>query len=139
MDRATHNLKDASLVKTKALSNGAGNVACDGLDLGALSARGGRFEACELKIDAPALTTTQLPDAETMTYSIESDDDSEFGSAKIVADGVIVQTGAAGAGAALAAARFKIPSDGERYWRVRATKTGTGDCSGLSMTVSLLF
>lgn len=138
MDRANHYIVDASLQETKALSNGAGNVACDGLDLGAVSLRGARLADCELEISAPALSTAQLPDTETMTYSIEtSDDDSTWD--KILADQVLVQTGADGAGAAAAKARCKIPSDCERYLRVKATKTGTGDCSTVSMTVSLLF
>jgi len=141
MDRASHNVKDASFVQTKALSNGAGNVVTDGFNLGSLTARGARLEHgdCELKIEAPGLTTTQLPDSETMTYSIETDDNSGFSSAKILADKVILQTGAGGAGAAAVTARFKLPSDCEQYVRVKATKTGTGDCSTVSMTVSLLF
>jgi len=50
---------------------------------------------------------------------------------------VLVQTGAGGAGAAAATARFAIPSDCERYVRVTATNSGTGDASGASMTVNL--
>ena len=139
MDRANQLLQDANYIETKALSNGAGNTATDAIDLGALSDRGAHLSSCELLIEAPALNTTQLPDGETMTYSVESDDNSGFSSATIVADKLILQTGSGGAGASAAEARFKIPSDCEQYIRVKATKTGTGDCSSLEMTVSLRF
>jgi len=142
MDRAQHNVKDASFVETKALGTADGTVATDGMDLGALSARGARLEQgdCELKIEAPALNTTQLPNADTNTYSIETDEDVAFGSPKVLADKVIVQTGAGGAGAAAVTARFRLPSDCERYVRVKSVLAGgTGDCSGASMTASLLF
>ncbi|MBN2132872.1 MAG: hypothetical protein JW741_25460 [Sedimentisphaerales bacterium] len=138
--RANHNIKDASFVKTIALGTADATVVTVGMDLGALTARGARLEDCELLIEAPALDTTQLPNGDTNTYSIETDDDVAFGSAKIVANGVIIQTGAGGVGAAAATARFKIPSDCERYIRVKSILAGgTGDCSGVSMTASLLF
>ena len=140
VDRANHNIKDASFVKTKALGTSDGTVVTVGMDLGALSARGARLENCELLIEAPVLDATQLPNGDTNTYSIETDDDVAFGSAKIVANGVIIQTGAGGVGAAAATARFKIPSDCERYIRVKSILAGTtGDCSASSMTASLLF
>lgn len=141
MDRANHGVKDASLIKTKTLPAAEStNTATDGIDLGVLSARGARLEDCELLISAPALGATPLPDTKTMTYSVESDDNSAFSSAKIVADKLIVQTGADAAGADAAAARFKIPSDCERYLRVKATAgAGTADASGSSVTASLLF
>jgi len=140
MDRAQHNVKDASLSESKALGTADGTVQTTGFDLGALSARGARLEDCELEISAPVLTTTELPDADTCTYSVESDDNSSFSSAKIVADKVLVQTGAGAAGAAAAKARFRLPSDCEQYVRVKAVLAGgTGDCSGKSMVVSVLF
>ena len=142
VDRANHNLKDASFVKAKALGTSDGTVVTEGMDLGALSARGARLEHgdCELQIEAPALDATQLPNADTNTYSIETDDDVAFGSAKIIADKVIVQTGAGGVGAAAVTERFRLPSNCERYVRVKSILSGTtGDCSGASMTVSLVF
>jgi hypothetical protein len=142
MDRADHKVKDASFIETKALGTADATVTSGAMDLGALSARGARLEHgdCELEIQAPALNTTQLPDADTNTYSIETDDDVAWGSAKIIADKVIVQTGAGGAGAAAVTERFRLPSNCERYVRVKSVLAGgTGDCSGASMTVSLLF
>lgn len=139
MDRTQRRVKDATFIETKALSNGAGSVSSTGFNLGALTGRGHRPENLEMEIQAPALTTTQLPDSETMTYKVETDDNSGFTSAKTLYDKVIVQTGAGGTGAAAATARYKIPSDCEQYIRVTATKTGTGDCTGVSLTHQILF
>lgn len=139
-DRANARAADAQLKETLALGTADGTVQTTGFDLGALTARGARLADCELKISAPALTTTELPDADTCTYSIETDDNSSFSSAKIVNAAILVQTGAGGAGADAAAVRFKPPSDCERYIRVKAILAGgTGDCSGSSLTASLLF
>jgi len=134
MERANANVLAAQ--KTKALPNGAASSSTDAIDLGPLTDRGAR-PPMELEILAPALTAAQLPDDKTMTYKVESDSASNFASPKTLADAVLVQTGAGGAGAAAATARFAIPSDCERYVRVTATNSGTGDASGASMTVNL--
>ena len=139
MDRANRLRRDATYIETKALSNGAGAVNSSGFDLGALNARGERPENVEGYISAPALTTTQLPDTETMTYKVQHAASSDYSDAVTLADAVLVQTGAGGAGAAAATARYRIPSDCSRYVRIVATKTGTGDCSGLSLTHELKF
>lgn len=132
------NNKDASLIQTKALSNGAGSASIDGFDLG-ISADADFVSDMELEIEAPALTTSALPNAQTMTYSVEHDDASDFSSAVELADQVIVQTGADSAGADAVTKRFRLPTDVKRYVRVKATKGGTGDASGASMTVSACF
>lgn len=139
MDRTLPNVRDASLIKTTALPNGANTIYTDGIDLGALSGRGIRDGFCELLIEAPALVVGDLADAATMKYSIQMDDDSAFGSATVVAPDVIVQTGAGGAGAAAASYRWRIPSNCERYIRVRAVNSGAGNASDKSVTMSLLF
>lgn len=140
MDRANQLLRDAGFTQTLALGTSDATVVTTGFDLGALSARGARLADVELKLDAPALNTTQLPDADTCTYSVETDDDVAFGSAKILTSALLLQTGAGGAGAAAASARFRLPSDCERYVRVKAILAGgTGDCSGSSLVASLVF
>lgn len=134
---AGHEVKDAALRQTKALSNGAGTVYSTAIDLGALSYLGSRLAPMTAKVTAPALTTTQLPNAETVKYTVEhSDDNSSF--VTLYAD-VITQTGAGGAGAATASAKQVIPPDAKRYLRIKAVKTGTGDCTGVSLTHELLF
>lgn len=139
--RAQRMLKDAAVHdEAWALGTSDGTTQSAAIDLGPLSARGVREADIELEIVAPALNTTQLPDADTCTYSIESDDNSGFSSAAIVADKVLVQTGAGGAGAATATLRLRIPPQVERYIRVKAILAGTtGDCSGANVQTSIRF
>lgn len=131
-------VKDASLIQTKALPNGAASTSTDGFDLGH-GASGDFLAQCELLIEAPALVTGDLGDAATMKYSIEHDDAVGFGTAVAIAKEVLVQTGAGGAGAAAASARFRLPTDVKRYVRVKATNSAAGDASDKSFTVSLVF
>ena len=97
-----YNVRDDNFIATKALPNGATTIYSAGLDLGALSDQGHRVAECEVLISAPALATAALPDTKTMTYSIQHDSDSAFGTAADLAPSVLVQTGASGAGAAAA-------------------------------------
>jgi hypothetical protein len=133
------NVRDTELKKTKALPNGAATIYTDGIDLGAITARGALLAQCELLISAPALVVGDLADTKTMKYDVQCDADSAFGSARTLALAVITQTGAGGAGAAAATARFRLPSDCERYLRVAATNDAAGDASDKSVTVELLF
>jgi len=135
----TLQLKDANLIKTAVLPNGAAATQTTGFDTGVQSGHGDFLARCELLIAAPALVVGDLADGATMTYSVESDNDVAFGSPKIVADKVLIQTGAGGAGAAAASARFRLAENTERYLRVKATNSGAGDASDKSMTVSLCF
>lgn len=139
MDRATFGVKDASFKKTTALSNGAGTVNAVAIDIGLMTGRGAKLEGMELLITAPALTTTQLPNSETMTYKVQEDTMLACSSPETLGDAVLVQTGAGGAGAAAATARFRLPSDCQQFIRVTATKTGTGDASTVNMVTELLF
>lgn len=133
------NVRDAQLKKTRALPNGASNVVSDAIDLDAITAKGAVLADCELLISAPALVVGDLGDGATMKYDVECDSDSAHGSPRIIAKEVLVQTGAGGAGAAAATKRFRLPSDCERYVRVRATNSAAGDASDKSMTIELLF
>lgn len=139
-ERAYRRLVDAKYSESFALGTADGTTQSTGFNLGALNARGHRPENVDLEMSAPALSTTQLPDADTAIYSVESDDNASFTSAKIVADKVLVQTGAGGAGAAAAKQRFRLPPDCEQYVRVKCVLAGgTGDCSAASCAVSLRF
>lgn len=129
---------DSSLKKSWALSNGAGSTNSAGIDLGT-SSDGDFVAGCEVLISAPALTTTQLPNGDTMTYDIEMDSDENFGSPTTIISGALVQTGAGGAGAAAANEQVRLPADVEQHIRCKATKTGTGDASTVSATVQLVF
>jgi len=134
-------MKDADLTKTIALPATDGSVNSAGVDTGSRTAAplAGELLEGELLVTAPALTTSELPDADTATYKLQHDDNSSFTSATDTAD-LLVQTGAGGAGADAATVRFRIPSDGERYWRVVVTTAGgAGDCSGKSAEIALVF
>lgn len=141
MDRANHRVGDslATMDASAALPNGANVTRTTGLDLGPLTARGARLAECELEISAPVLTAAELPDAQTITYAIETDDDAAFGSAIVPADALCVQTGAGGVGAAARSIRVKIPTNCERYVRLRATKVGASNASTKNMRFRLLF
>lgn len=134
--------RDALLIQTKTLPASAGDANTAAIDTGtggARSAKGALLAGVELRITAPALDATELPNSETMKYAVQCDDNSSFTSPKNLGKEVLVQTGAGTAGAASATARFRLPTDCERYVRVVATgSTSIGDCSGSSMTAELL-
>jgi hypothetical protein len=132
-------VRDANLKQTKALPNGANTIYTDAFDLGAQSGKQACLAQCELLISAPALVVGDLADAATMKYGVQCDNDAAFGSPKTLALEALVQTGAGGAGAAAAKARFRLPSDCERYVRISAVNSGAGDASDKSVTVELLF
>lgn len=133
-----YGLRDKQHENTTALPDGAAAVNCDGFDLDQTTS-GDFLAQCEIEISAPALTTGELGDADTMTYAVYHDSASDFGSEALLADKIIVQTGAGGAGAAAATARFRLPTDVSRYVRIKATNSAAGDASGKSMTTRLLF
>lgn len=114
-----YNLKDLQLDKTTALPASAASAQSSGIDL--MNSANGDFVAdLEVTVDAPALTTTELPDGKTMTYVIQHDTDVAFGT---VADLVTIgtQTGAGGVGAAAATYRAHLPTNVKRYIRAKAT------------------
>lgn len=130
-------LRDELLKVTKALPNGAASIYTDGIDLG-LSANGQLPPNVELLIEAPALVVGDLGNGDTITYVVEMDADSAFGSPTEVYGIVLTQTGAGGTGAAAASKRVALPSDCERYVRVKATNSAAGDASDKSVTATLL-
>lgn len=131
-------MNDAALKVTKALPNGAATIYTDGIDLG-LGSLGDHLADCELLISAPALATGVMGDGKTMKYSVQHDTDAAFGTAAVLLVDVLTQTGAAGAGAAAATVSVRLPVDVNRYIRVRAIGSATGDCSGSSVTAQLRF
>lgn len=131
-------VRDANLKQSQALPNGAASTATAGFDLGH-GASGDFLANTELLIAAPALTTTELADTQTITYSVEHDDAASFSTVATLMSSVIVQTGAGGAGAPAATSQVRLPVDVKRYVRVKATKTGTSNASTASMTAEMLF
>lgn len=126
---------DALLQKTKALPNGAAAITSDAIDLG----QGANIEKHEFVISAPALTTAQLPNTQTMTYALVTSPNANLSSPTVINASALVQTGADGAGAAAADVALRLPTVCDRYVGVKATKSGAGDASAASVTIALKF
>lgn len=134
----TYAMTDYALRVTKALPNGGASTVTDAIDL--QHGTYGRLLAdVEFLLEAPAMGVTPMANGKTMIYSIETDNDPAFGSAKVVNAALLTQTGAGGVGCAAASERFRLPSNCERYVRIKATGSTTGDASGSSMTFQPLF
>jgi hypothetical protein len=135
-----YRVEDALASVTRALPASTTAVSnTTGIDLGAgtksdFTARG------ELLLSAPLVTTGQLPDTKLFTYDIIDSVNADMSSPRILAPGVIVQTGAGAAGAAAATYRFKPPTNVRRYIAMRITPSasGTGDASAASATLKFM-
>jgi hypothetical protein len=134
------NLRDTLLKVSGALPASTTATATTGLSL--LTGVNGDFVApVDFLVTAPALTTSQLPDNKTMTYTVETSapSDAVFGSPSTVYT-LGTQTGASGAGSAGATYKFRLPSSAQGNVRVKATPaaSGTGDASGAKVTLEVL-
>lgn len=134
-------LKDTQMKATKTLPAAASTtVYSTGIDLGH-GAFGDVIAPFELKLTAPAVTTTMAPDTKTITYSIVSAATSDLSSSPtVLIASCIVQTGAGGAGAATSSFTCRLPVDVQRYVGVRIVSgADITDSSAVSATVELLF
>jgi hypothetical protein len=132
-------LKDNQVKNTRALP-AAASATVDGavLDLGHGSF--GDFVAqVEFKLSAPAVNATMAPDTRTFTYSVIHSDNADLSSPTVLYPGVIVQTGAGGAGAAAASHTCRLPVDVKRYVGARIVSgAATGDASSVAATLEML-
>jgi hypothetical protein len=140
MFAASPSVRDAALKLTRALPNGAATVyASPGIDLGKVTSQGSNPGEIEFLLSAPAMNTTQMPDAKTMKYSILLDTvDPIDGSSVAEHTDILTQTGAGGAGCAAASVRFRIRSDANRIVGFKIAGSASGDASGVSATLELL-
>lgn len=129
---------DALLKSTLALPADDSAVTSAAIDLGHGS-NGQNLVDAEFLVEAPALTTGQLGDAATMTYAVVTSASSNLSSPTVINSAIITQTGADGAGAAAATARFRLPTDCQRYVGLRATNSAAADASAASAVLSLKF
>jgi hypothetical protein len=137
--------KDAQLITTAFLPNGTTTAYTTGIDMG-LTVRGELSHLGEFDILAPALTTTQLPNAATMTYAVVVGTNNTFTTPTLVYDNVLIQTGAGGTGAAsVGGVRFRLPispggiGNSNTFVGVRMTNSGTSNASAASLTLSFEF
>lgn len=131
-------VSDAKMDVSRALPNGAANVTTNALDLQQTS-RGDFVANAELVISAPAMNTTQMPDAKTMKYDIIHSDNADLSSPTTLIAAAITQTGAGGVGCAAATYRWKPPTNVKRYIGVKATGSASGDSTTATMGVKLAF
>jgi len=132
-------LKDQQLSQSWALHNGAGATSSAAVDL-MNSAKGDFAALVQFRITAPALTTTQLPDTKTVTYAVMQSANADLSSATALYPAVLVQTGAAGAGATTASYEFRVPTNVQRYVFITATVGAAGgDCSAAIALFDPLF
>jgi hypothetical protein len=139
---STPSVRDASLKVTRLLPASTSAVtSTSAIDTGKSTTMGTQIGDWELLVSAPAVTTTQLPDAKTFTYDIIHSDNADLSAPATLHAAIITQTGAAGAGAAAATARRRIPSDAKRYIGLKVTPSasGTGDASAATATMEAMF
>lgn len=133
-------VKDDAVKNTRALPAAASSTV-DGaaIDLGHGS-KGDFLANSEFKLEAPAVTVGMLPNTKTFTYSIIHSDNADLSAPTVLMPSVIVQTGAAGAGAAAADYTCRLPVDVKRYVGVRITSSdSTTDASARSATFRGMF
>jgi hypothetical protein len=131
-------VQDALLQRNVTLPNGAATTNTTSIDL-EQGVQGEFLADAEVLIDAPALTTGELGDTQTITYSIRQSANADFSNDTELLGGLILQTGAGGAGAAAAQRRVRLPSTTQRYIRLRAVKTGASNASTKSGSIRLVF
>jgi hypothetical protein len=127
------NIRDDSWKITRALPTADGTVTSTDFDLGADVFKGENYE---LEISVPALSATLLPSADTLTITVQS------GAAASPSTTLGIVRVITGTGSTIAAQtfRYRLPSDTARYVNVKFVAAGgTGDQSGVSATLRLLF
>ncbi len=139
----SYNVQDSQLSASLTLPNAASTTVTQatGFDTGETTALAVQPGNMELLLTAPALTTTMLPDTRTMSYDIIAADNAALSTnLTVLSTGIIVQTGAGGAGAAGTTARYRLPSVCQRYvgFRIRSGASTT-DSSTLSATLAMVF
>lgn len=135
------NIRDKDLLVTTAMPAGASTTVNGAvLDLGAASFGKAihRGEGFELVARIPALNATMLPDTKTLIATIQTSEDSAFGSG--VRDlATSTTTGAGGVGAVASELRASVPSDCFRYVRLKTVSGAlTTDMSAVSSEFALV-
>ena len=126
------NIQDKLFTVTRALPTADGTVTSSDFDLGADVYK---TETVELEITVPALTAVQLPNADTITMTVQAGAAATPTTQLFVLPTITGSTGYAGG-----TFRYRLPSNVARYLNVKFVAAGgTGDISASSATVKLLF
>lgn len=138
------NVQDANLSTNTALSASTNGTATQATGIDTEASTLSDFVALtEFLVSAPALNTTQLPNAATMTYAVIASANSNLAGSTTIQSSVIVQTGAGGNGAAAATARVRLPTNigvTGRYIGLTAVgAASSGNCSAATMNLKALF
>lgn len=141
------NLADAALTQTAALpaSTGSTSAIIDtennaGTFVGVAAAD--NVALFEYELDVPALTESQLPNGDSITFVLDMDNTLAFNSSahEVLNSNLLTVTGAGGDGSAAASVRFRTPVTSGRYIRVTATGSASGvAASGSNFTLTPKF
>jgi hypothetical protein len=130
--------RDARIKQTEALPAAAGSATTDAIAL-PKNPNSHFLAECEVELVAPALTTAELDDDETVVYDLLHSHSADLGSPATLLPAVITQTGADAAGAAAVTKRVRLASDVRAYIGLKATSSEyAGDLSEKSMTIDVL-
>ena len=108
------NLADAQFVVTVAIPWADGDTVSPVLDTGKTSGLASQPDL-DVEIAAPSREQSELPDGETLTYSIIGAVDVNLNGAVTLVPNAIIQTGAAGNGSAAVTRKFRLPTNAPRY------------------------
>jgi hypothetical protein len=126
-------IADYQFTVTRALPTADGTVTSSDMDFGTNTVFP---ENVELEISIPALTSTILPSADTLTITVQG------GASATPSTSLNIVKVITGTGSTIAAQtwRVKLPSDTPQYVNVKFVLAGgTGDGSGVSATIKALF
>jgi hypothetical protein len=127
------NINDLNFVITRALPTADGTVTSSDIDLEVTPRLSP--ENVELEITVPALNSTQLPTADTITITVQGGAAAAPTTLLWVAPVITSSSGYVGG-----VLRYRLPSNCPRYLNVKFVAAGgTGDISGSSATIKLLF
>jgi hypothetical protein len=131
----SRNIQDADFVKSRTLTAADGSVTSADIDLGTNS-KGFFPENTEVEVLIPALTSTQLASADTLTILLQG------GAATGSTTSLGLSAVLTGTGSAIpeTSFRFRLPSPAPRYVNAKITTAGTtGDMSAKTAFLKLLF
>jgi hypothetical protein len=132
-------MRDAALSVAHILPVGAAVVVSASLDCGPLTTQGGFVPNAEAEflLEAPALSTAQLPDGTTITYDFIASANADLSSSVVLHKSALIQTGAGGVGAIAAEATFRpAVAENHRYFGWQATGVATVAASGATATMT---